>query len=67
MPILEQLPLTELLALLVRQTAHHTHLIAKGATADEFAESRAVLREIQMQIQFRDFANGTQENTNDQH
>ncbi len=63
MPILEQLPLLELLELLVKQTAHHTQLIAKGATADEFAESTAVLREIQMQIQFRDFANETHENT----
>ncbi len=67
MPILEQLPLKELLALLVKQTAHHTHLIAKGASADEFAESRAVLREIQMQIQFREFANETQEDTSNRY
>ena len=55
MPILEQLQLTELLKLLVKQTAHHTQLIARGATADEFAKSRDALMEIQMQIQSRDF------------
>lgn len=54
---LKKLELTDLLDFLIRQTNHHTHLIAKGATPEEFARSREILRQLQQEIEARNAMN----------
>lgn len=50
---LKNLDLSDLLDLLIEQTAHHTHLISIGGTPEEFRVSREILRSLQTEIQTR--------------
>ncbi|MBC7868476.1 MAG: hypothetical protein H7X88_13155 [Gloeobacteraceae cyanobacterium ES-bin-316] len=50
---LKNLDLSDLLDLLIEQTAHHTQLISIGGTPEEFRVSREILRSLQTEIQTR--------------
>ncbi|MGZ5219108.1 MAG: hypothetical protein ACXWWD_06215 [Chitinophagaceae bacterium] len=50
---LKNLDLSDLLDLLIEQTAHHTQLISIGGTPDEFRVSREILRSLQTEIYTR--------------
>ena len=53
---LNALELSELLDLLIEHTAHHTDLISRGGTREEFSTNREILRELQSEIEFRQTA-----------
>jgi hypothetical protein len=53
---LNALELSELLDLLIEHTAHHTDLISRGGTREEFRINREILRELQSEIEFRQTA-----------
>ncbi|MGZ8511259.1 MAG: hypothetical protein ACXWV1_14770 [Chitinophagaceae bacterium] len=50
---LKALELSDLLDLLIEQTAYHTQLISRGGTPEEFRLSGEILRELQKEIEFR--------------
>ena len=50
---LKNLELSDILDLLIEQTAHHTQLISIGGTPEEFRISREILRSLQSEIQTR--------------
>ncbi|MGZ5248383.1 MAG: hypothetical protein ACXWV6_01205 [Chitinophagaceae bacterium] len=50
---LKNLDLSDLLDLLIEQTAHHTQLISIGGSPEEFRVSREILRSLQTEIYTR--------------
>ena len=56
---LKQIELPDLLDLLIDQTTYHTQLITRGASAEEFARSSEILKELQQEIELRNKSTNT--------